>query len=183
VRFTAFTSPGRGAVRGQAGGFDRPDGSVYGGGPGAVIRLVRNDHNDLTLTGDLWLAVAPSRIDSRCIEDCSFASGGGTRKDWSAAFMLNNGLQYRLRFIEQLALTASFGLQTLVRNDQVRERSELGGRSKVRMGAPHPLLDLGLELTPTPWVSLQPLIGWIGPPGALRYGPSAMLVVRVHGQR
>jgi hypothetical protein len=183
VRFTVFTSPGRGAVRGQIGGFDKPDGSVYGGGPGAVIRLVRNDRNDLTLTGDLWLAVAPSRIDSKCIEDCSFASGGGTRTDWSAAFMLNNGLQYRLRFVEQLAMTASFGLQTLVRNDEVREHSELGGRSKVRIGAPHPLLDLGLELTPTPWVSFQPLVGWIGPPGALRYGASAMLVVRVHGQR
>lgn len=184
VRFTLFNSPGRGAVPGQTTGyFAKPDGSVWGGGPGAVIRLVRNERSDLTLTGDIWLAVAPSRIDSRCVQDCDWASGGGVRTDWSAAFMLNNGLQYRLHFIEQLALTSGFGLQTLVRNDRVRENSELGGRSKVRIGAPHPLLDLGLELTPTPAFSLNPVVGWIGPPGALRYGASAMLILRVHGQR
>jgi hypothetical protein len=181
VRFTLFSAPGRGAVRAQPDGFAKPDGNVWGGGPGAVIRLIRDsDKNNLTLTGDLWLAVAPSRLESRCIEECDGATGGGRHTDWSSAFMFTTGLQYRLRFIDQLAFTASFALQTLVRNDELRERSELGGRSKVRMGAPHPLLDAGIELTPSPWVSVHPTIGWIGPPGSLRYGASAMLVVRLH---
>jgi hypothetical protein len=181
VRFTGFSAPSSGAWRAQPDGFDKPGRPIYGGGPGAVVRLLReSERHNFTFTGDVWLAIAPSRIDSRCTEDCDFASGGGARIDYSAAFMLNTGLQYRLRILKQIGITTSFTLQTLVRNDEVREDSTLGGRSKVRMGAPHPMLDLGVELTPAPWVSLHPLVGYVGPPGPLRYGPTLSLVLRFH---
>ena len=184
IRVTGFSAPSTGAYRANTDGFANPGRPVWGGGPGAVVRLLRhNERHNLTFTGDLWLAVAPSRIDSRCIEDCDLASGGGARLDRSAAFILNQGLQYRFRLLPQIGFTTGFTLQTMVRNDEIRERSALGGRSKVRMGAPHPMLDTGVELTPWPWVSVHPMVGWIAPPGALRYGPSLSLVLRFHAAR
>jgi hypothetical protein len=183
VRVTGFSAPSSGAYRAQSDGFVNPGRPVWGGGPGVVVRIIRHsERHNLTFAADLWLAIAPSRIQSRCTEDCSFASGGGARVDRSAAFIFNQGLQYRLHIVDQFALTTSFALQTLVRNDEFREGSRLGGRSKVRMGAPHPMLDLGVEVTPWPWVSLSPIVGWIAPPGALRYGPSLSLVLRFHGR-
>jgi hypothetical protein len=184
IRVTGFTAPSTGAIRAQRDGFSNPARPVWGGGPGAVVRILRyNERHNLTFTGDLWLAIAPSRIDSRCIEDCNFASGGGARVDRSAAFMFNQGLQYRFRLLPEIGFTTSVTLQNLLRNDEIRERSALGGRSKIRMGAPHPMLDAGVELTPWPWVSVNPVVGWIAPPGALRYGASLSLVVRFHASR
>jgi hypothetical protein len=184
VRATAFGGPSAGAVRAQANTFDSPRRATWGGGPGGLLRFMRADPNDdLALTGDLWLADSPSRIDSNCNDSCTFASGGGRRIDRSAAFMFNSGLQYRHLFLRQLHLTLGAGLQTLVTNDAVREDSRLGGRSKVRMGAPHPLFDLGLEWLPAPWFGLSPVLAWAAPPTPLLYGPTVALVVRLHVAR
>jgi hypothetical protein len=181
VRVTAFSSSSSRAVRGQPSGFANPGGSVFGMGPGAVIRILRdNPRHNLSLVGDLWLAVAPSRTRSSCIDNCEFASGGGTRRDRSTAFMFNTGLQYRLRPIEYVALTLGANAQTLLRNTEVRPESKLGGRSKVRMGAFHPLLDVGVELWPVRWFSIAPMVSWIGPPAPLKYGPTVSVVIRFH---
>ncbi len=85
-----------------------------------------------------------------------------------------------VRLVEQFGITTGFGLQTLVRNQEFRPESTLGGRSKVRMGAPHPIFDLGVEVAPLPWVSFSPVLSWIAPPTPLRYGPSFSLVLRFH---
>lgn len=185
VRATGFAAPSTGAYRADPNGFDNPKRLVWGGGPGLVVRLLRDEkrRHDLTLTFDTWLVIAPSRIDARCVDNCERASGAGARIDQSAAAMLNNGLQYRAHILDQLAVTTGFTLQTLVINDEIRPDSTLGGRSKVRMGAPHPLIDAGLEITPIPALTLGALVGWIGRPTPMRYGPNVMFVARFHAER
>ncbi len=182
IRGTAFSAPGQGAVRGQPGGLSNPGGTVVGAGPGGVVRLIRdNEHHNLTITGDLWLAIAPSSTQSACVDNCTFALRGGAHRDRSVAFMFTTGLQYRVRPVSFLALTAGAALQTLLTNDEVRPESAFGGRSKVRMGALHPLLDAGIEVYISDWFTLSPMVSFIGPPAPLVYGPTVSLVLRFHG--
>lgn len=183
IRATAFSAPAQGAARGQPSGFSNPSGMVGGGGPGGVVRLIRDrpEHN-LTITGDLWLAVAPSRMRTACEGYCAFAEGGETRRDRSAAFMFTTGIQYRFRPAEFLAFTAGAALQTLLTNDAVRDSVAVGGRSKVRMGTLHPLLDAGVEVYVSDWFTLSPMVSFIGAPAPLVYGPTVSLVLRFHGK-
>jgi len=184
VRLTGFGAPGRGAVAGEGKVMPNPGGTTWGGGPGALIRLLApTSRHGLVLTTDLWLAIAPSRVQSECIDECNRTSGGGAYTDRSAAVMTTVGLSYRHRLIDALALTSSFAFQTLVTNDETRRDSVIAGRSKVRMGAPHPLFDLGIEWTPIPWVSVSPLVGWIAPPSPSLYLPTVSLVLRAHQEK
>ncbi len=183
VRGTGFSAPGRGAERGQPSGLSNPGGSVVGAGPGIVARLIRdNPHHNLTITGDLWLAVAPSTTSASCINNCDigFVLSSEERRDRSTSFMFNTGLQYRFRPIDFFALTAGAGLQTLLTNEAVRTESTFGGRSKVHMGALHPLFDAGVELYLTKWFTLSPMVSFIGPPAPLVYGPTVSVVLRFH---
>ncbi len=181
IRVGGFNAPSNGAERADAEGFRRPPGSVWGGGAGVVFRWLRDDpKNDLFLGVDVWLAIAPSRTSSTCIENCTFSTEGGTRVDRSAALMLNNALSYRHRFIPQLGLVTGFGLQTLFDNRALRENSAWGGRSKIRMGAPHPIFHAAIEVSPARWMSIAPTIEWSAPPTPMLYGPSVGLTVRVH---
>jgi hypothetical protein len=184
IRATAFSSPAQGAVRGQPGGLANPQGTVFGAGPGAVVRILRdNPRHDLFITGDLWLAIAPSRVSATCVDRCMFASGSGEHRDRSAALMFNTGAQYRLRILDSLALTFGAAGQTLLTNKEMRPASKLGGRSKVSMGYLHPLLDFGVEMSPVSWFTVAPMVSWIGAPAPLYYGPVVSLVIRFHPER
>lgn len=185
-RLQLFQGFNTGADRVTRNNVGKPSGQVWGFGPGLVIRTLHDHpHHRLTFDASTLFVVSPSRV----LADCTTCESGeifevdrsGFSHDRSVAFMLSGGIQHRILLAENLRVLWGFNLQTSVTNRFALDRS-IPGRSKVNMGAPHPVLTAGVEWSPAGWTTLQPGFAWIGPPSPEIYLPTALLTIRFHAQ-